>query len=275
MRAKVDDDCPPYVPVRRPSSKLSLNWRCANTRLGGWPKRPRPIKRSWRCDLTLPKRTYKLGITLWRQGNCDQAMMRFERAIALRPDYPEAYFSLGTGFWYQDKFDQAVAMLKQAIVLKSDYVAAHHNLAAILRDQLKLTEARQVFERLHALEPDSPLAQFGLAACYLAEADYERGWPAFEARLRMSGAAPQPDLPRWTGQPLAGRTLLLLANEGLGDTIQFVRYARAFKARGARVVVAVAASLGRILASYADLDELFILGSAERNHQPAIFIFPY
>jgi tetratricopeptide (TPR) repeat protein len=215
---------------------------------------------------------YNLGITLWRLGRYDSAVAQFERAIALRPDYPEAHFSLGTSFWFRDKFDEAVAQLEQAVALKPDYAAAHHNLAAILRDQLRLSEARQVFERLQALEPDSPMAQFGLATCYLVDQDYERGWPAFEARLRMPGAASQPDLPRWRGEPLAGRTLLLLANEGLGDAIQFVRFARIFKAQGARVIVAVPAALGRILASCPDVDGLFILGSDEELPYPDFYL---
>ena len=79
----------------------------------------------------------------------------------------------------------------------------------------------------------------------------------------MPGLLPQPNLPRWTGEPLAGRRLLLLAEQGLGDTLQFIRYARLLKERGARVVLAAQAALGRLLASHPDLDELFILGSAE------------
>ena len=79
----------------------------------------------------------------------------------------------------------------------------------------------------------------------------------------MPGLAPQHSLPRWTGEPLAGRSLLLLAEQGLGDTLQFVRYARLLKEQGARVVLAAPAALGRLLASHPDLDELFILGSAE------------
>ena len=102
----------------------------------------------------------------------------------------------------------------------------------------------------------------GLAYCYLLAGDYQRGWPAYEARLRIPGFVPRPNIPRWTGEPLAGRSLLLLAEQGLGDTLHFLRYARLLKERGARVVLAAPAALGRLLASPPDLDELFILGSA-------------
>ncbi len=79
----------------------------------------------------------------------------------------------------------------------------------------------------------------------------------------MPGREPQPNLPRWTGQPLAGRSVLLLTEQGLGDTLHFIRYARRLKERGAHVVLAVQAALGRLLASHPDFDELFILGSAD------------
>ncbi len=103
----------------------------------------------------------------------------------------------------------------------------------------------------------------GLATCYLLDADYERGWPEFEGRLRLPGVPPQPKLPRWMGQPLAGRTLLLLGEEGFGDTLQFIRYARVLKQRGARIVLAAQTALGRLLASHPDLDELYLLGSGK------------
>jgi hypothetical protein len=97
----------------------------------------------------------------------------------------------------------------------------------------------------------------------LVDGDFARGWPEYEGRLRIPGHVPPHNLPRWTGQPLAGRSLLLVAEQGIGDTLQFVRYARLLKERGARVVLAVPAALGRLLACDPDLGELFILGYAK------------
>ena len=205
---------------------------------------------------------YNLGNTLKNQGQLDRAAACYLQAIALRPDHAEAHYNLGNTLQAAGQARPGPGAVRASLALRPDYAKAVKNLALTLRDQLRLAEARQAFERLHALEPDEPDAELGLATCYLVEGDYERGWPAYEARLRMPELSMQPDLPRWQGEPLAGRSLLLLAEQGLGDTLHFVRYARLFKEQGARVVLAVQPALGRLLASSADMDELFLLGSA-------------
>jgi tetratricopeptide (TPR) repeat protein len=203
-----------------------------------------------------------LGSALWKQGKLDEAVTRFEQALALRPDYVEAHNNLGNVFAQQDKLDQAVARFQHAIALRPDFADAHCNLAKVLLTQYQVDQATARYEQALALRPDYADAQHGLAACYLLEGNYERGWPAYEGRLRMPGIFSPPSIPRWTGQPLAGRRILLLTEQGLGDTIQFVRYARLLKERGARVVLAAQPALGGLLASHPDVDELVLLGSA-------------
>ena len=126
--------------------------------------------------------------------------------------------------------------------------------------QGKFDEAMARFEQALALKPEYADAQLGLATCYLVNGDYERGWPAWERVCPLPGRVPQTSLRRWMGEPLAGRSLLLLTEQGLGDTIQFVRYARRLKQQGARVVLAVQAALGRLLASYADCGRVVSAG---------------
>jgi Tfp pilus assembly protein PilF len=202
-----------------------------------------------------------LGVVLRNQRKLGEAVARFEQAIALRPDYAEAIHNLGNTLWKQDKFEEAAARFEQVLTLKPDYAEAHNSLGIMLAQQGELERAGKRFEQAIAVRPGYAEAQVGMATCYLLQEDYARGWPAYEARLRLPGVPRQPNLPRWAGEPLAGRTLLLVAEQGLGDTLFFLRYARAFRARGARVVLAAQAALGRLLASHPDLDELLILGS--------------
>ncbi len=114
-----------------------------------------------------------------------------------------------------------------------------------------------------AQRPDYADAQFALATCYLLREDYRQGWPAWEARLRTGEFQPPRGIPRWAGESLTGRSLLLVAEQGLGDTLQFVRYARVFQQRGARVVLAVQRALGPLLKSGIGWDALYLLDSGD------------
>jgi len=204
-----------------------------------------------------------LANVLLGQGKLDEAAVCYGDALALRPDLAEAHYNLGNVRKQQGRLDEAAEHYRHAVALRPDYSDAHYNLGFILREQGKLDEAAARFEHALTLRPDLADAQWGLATCYLVAGDYQRGWPAFEARLRMPRSMPRHSLLRWTGEPLAGRSLLLLAEQGLGDTLHFLRYARSLKERGARVVLAAQAALGRLLAAHPDVDELFLLGSAD------------
>jgi len=205
---------------------------------------------------------YNLGNVLKEQGKLNDAVASYERAVAIKPDHFQAYNNLGNVLRDQGKVDQAVARYRQAADLRPDLADAYYNLGNVVLDQGKVDEAAAHYKHALALRPELAEAQMSLATCYLTEGDYERGWPAYEARLRIPGFVPQTNIPRWTGEPLAGRSILLLSEPGLGNMLLFVRFSRALKQQGARVVLACQPALGRLLASDPDLDELFILGSA-------------
>ena len=203
-----------------------------------------------------------LGMVLAMQSKFDQAAIHGERAVTLRPNSADLHNNLGVVLRQQGRLDEAIERFEQALALKPDYAEAHSNLGNALSIQGKLGDAAAHYRQALSVNPDLAQAELGLAACLLTQGDFERGWPAYEARLRIPGADPLPQLPRWTGQDLTGRSLLLLGDHCLGDTFHFIRYARLLKARGARVVLAVHPALRRFFAGHPDLDEVCPLGPA-------------
>ena len=174
----------------------------------------------------MPEAHHNLGIVLREQGKLEEAIASLQQALRLKPDYAEAHNNLGVVLKDQGKLEEAVASLQQALRLQPDYAEAHHNLGLVLREQGNLEEAVASLQHTLRLKPDFAAAHKNLGMHWLLQGDFERGWPEYEWRWRMKGFAPYlSPLPCWDGSPLQGKTILLFAEQGLGDTIQFIRFA--------------------------------------------------
>jgi tetratricopeptide (TPR) repeat protein len=201
-----------------------------------------------------------LGVALKGQGRLDQALACFRRALRLLPD-AEVLNNLGDVLREQGKFAKAVACLRQAVRLQPDHAAAHNNLGVSLEKQGYLEEALASYQQAVRLQPDYAQARLNRALVWLMTGRYEQGWPEYEWRWRLKGYALSPcPLPRWDGSPLGGRTILLRAEQGLGDTLQFVRYAALLKRQGATVVLECQKPLLRLLAGCPGIDRLLARG---------------
>ncbi len=184
------------------------------------------------------------------------------RALDLKPDYADAHSNLGNVLQEQGQLDLAVASYRQALQLKPAYFDALNNLGNALRAQGKLTESVASYEQALEVKPDNPQVRMSRALCWLQMGDFERGWAEYEWRLKCREfSIPAFRQPLWDGSPLDGRPILLYADHGLGDAIQFIRYAPMVKARGGRVIVACRQPLARILATCAGIDQVFAEGS--------------
>ena len=173
-----------------------------------------------------------VGIVLMEQGKLEEAVASLQHALRLKPDYFEGHSNLGNALREQGKLEEAVVSFQQALRLKPDYAEAHNNLGVVLREQGKLEEAVASLQQAIRFKPDFAEAHNSLGMVWLQQGDFERGWPEYEWRGRTKdfafNSSPQP---RWDGSPLRGKTILLDAEQGLGDTIQFIRYARLVKQR--------------------------------------------
>ncbi len=204
-----------------------------------------------------------LGVALLDQGKVEEAVACHRQALALKPDIAEAQSNLGMALAEQGKLAEAAGCYQQALRLKPDYAEAHNNLGVVLAELGKLTEAAACYEQALRLKPDYADAHLNLAYSWFFREDLEAGWPEYEWRWKRPGF-PRPAFrqPLWDGASIQGQTILLFAEQGLGDTLQFIRYAPLVKQRGAKVIVQCQAPLVRLLATCSGVDRLVFEGTA-------------
>ena len=167
-----------------------------------------------------------LGSLFQRFGRLPEATAALRQALRSQPNYPRAKNNLGVVLTEERKFDQAVELFHQVIADQPDFVEPYNNLGVALMHRGDLDEALAWVEQALAMQPDSAEAHKNRAVIWLFQGDFARGWPEFEWRWRSKDFPPNPyPQPNWNGRPLPGGTLLLHAEQGLGDTIQFVRFA--------------------------------------------------
>lgn len=209
-----------------------------------------------------------LGLALQEQGKLDEAVEIYRQALSVKPDHAEAYNNLGAALQEQGKLDEAVESYRQALSLKSDYAEAHNNLGAALHEQGKLDEAVASYDRAIDLKSDYVDAHTNRSFALLLRENFEQGWQEYEWRLRAKNrVSPTFQQPRWDGSPLNGRTILVHAEQGLGDTIQFIRYLPLVKARGGHVIFKCQPDLFRLLRGCKGFDEII---KQTPTHQSAV-----
>jgi tetratricopeptide (TPR) repeat protein len=192
------------------------------------------------------------GVALLQLQRPREALDDFERALALTPDHRDALGNLGNALLRLNRVHEAVAAYDRALVFMPDSAPLLANRAAALRRLDRPQEALLSATRALKSEPDFAHARFVEAVARLTLGDFAAGWRAYEARWKIGWLAAQRrdfGAPLWLGtESLAGKTILLHAEQGLGDTIQFVRYAPLLVARGATVILEVQRELVRLLA---------------------------
>jgi len=197
-----------------------------------------------------------------------EALASCDRAIALDPELAAAHLNRGNAQRELGRSEQALASYERAIALRPDYAVAHSNRGAMLGDLDQWQAALASYERAIALQADFAEARFNRAVIALMLGDFAAGWVDYEWRWKNENGKTHKERrdfvqPLWLGESsIAGRTILLRAEQGLGDTLQFCRYAPRVAAAGARVILEVQPPLVSLLGDLDGVAQVVAKGEA-------------
>jgi tetratricopeptide (TPR) repeat protein len=215
-----------------------------------------------RCEELRPNNFDTLNL----RGATLQSLHRFEDYLAngmrlheLDPAQPAYCNNIGDALVSLDRREEALCWFDKALDLQPDYIGALRNKAVCFRYENRLEEAVEVYERLKLLDPDNARYDRHLAYTHLTMGNFDSGWSEREARFKVPGLSihyPQFSQPRWLGkESIEGKTILVYADEGLGDSLQFARYLPLLAARGAYVILAVPDELHPLLSDVSGVAE--------------------
>ena len=198
-----------------------------------------------------------LGFALASAGRYAEAVPSYLRALELKPDLDEAISNLGHAYALTGRVPEAVAQFQRLIAMRPDYAEAYSDMGLALERGWRYAEAVAYYDRALEMKPDSAVARTNRGFLLLKLGRYETGWADHEYRWRMPDVKP-PEYPQplWRGEPLEGRTILLCTEQGFGDTLHFIRYARLLKEQGASVFVRCKATLIPFLERLAIVDRV-------------------
>ena len=187
-----------------------------------------------------PEAHYNLGIALKEKCEFTAAIVSYKKALQNRPNYPEAYLNLGVVLLEQGRLSAAVSSCRKAVELEPSWPEAHYNLGVIYLENGELTAALFSYAKALELNPIYPEAHWNQALAILLAGDYEKGLDRYEYRFESESISnilcAIPSCSRWDGK-ICGSSdkLILVCEQGLGDTLQFMRYVMALRDQGMSV----------------------------------------
>ena len=202
------------------------------------------------------------GNALREMGRHGEALDACNRALALKPDYNEGYNNRGNALIELNRPADALADYDRALEAAPDNVYAWVNRGNALRYLDRAEEAIESFDRAIALAPDLAEAHWNKGLLCLSVGDFARGWAGYEWRWRREGELQPREFtqPQWRGETLAGKTILLHAEQGFGDSIQFIRYLPMVAEKGGKIILEIPDGLVPLVENAAKIDRIYRRG---------------
>ncbi len=181
---------------------------------------------------------YNLGSLFQEIDLIDEAISEYRRAIDLNPDYAEAYHDLGYALMTKGELEEAIKCYRKAIQLNPELYDAHNNLGRTFQEQGRIDEAISSYRRAIRINPDFAEAHCNLAMALLLIGNFTGGWQEYEWRRKLRHHSRYEfSKPLWKNSEIKDKTIFLYAEQGFGDTIQFLRYVSMVADRGAKIII--------------------------------------
>ncbi len=204
-----------------------------------------------------------LGSALSHLGQFDKAASACQRALEIWPDFAPAYNNLGVALAAEGRFGEAIVAFRQALQLLPSLASAHKNLGDALKEIGAFAEADSAFRTALDLHPTYANAGFSRSLLRLLLGDFEAGLPAYELRHQVFRQNQRGfSQPMWDGSPLQRQQILVHAEQGFGDAIQFVRYAPMVAERGGEVIVECPSELVALFSGMKGVSEVIAYGES-------------
>ena len=207
-----------------------------------------------------PLASHYLGVVLYQRNRIAEAVPLLERSTAAVPQEPEFHNNLGLALAAADRHDDAIAAYRRALELKRNHATAWNNLGLVLNAALRLPEAVAAYREATAQRPNFAQAHWNLALALLTQGEFKEGWCEYAWREKIPELAGQERIyagPRWDGVVHEGMTLLITAEQGLGDMLQFIRLVEPVARMGATVLVSAPRPLQALLATARGVARVF------------------
>jgi Tetratricopeptide repeat len=203
---------------------------------------------------------HQAGVLSYRRHQPHEAIARLERAIALAPEVALYHRNIAEFYRTQSRLDDALRHGQRAVDLAPDEPNGHYNLGIVHYDRMETEAAIQCMRRVLKLDDGMATAHFELAEALLLSGRFKEGWREYEWRFAMPGAPrllPSDDRPLWDGEPMPDGTLLLIGDQGFGDTIQFSRYIAEVAKRCPNLIVACSVEMRPVVSQQAGVVQCF------------------
>jgi tetratricopeptide (TPR) repeat protein len=219
------------------------------------------FKKAIRLNSHFSNAYYNLGVIFQEKKELDEAITYFQRAIELNPYFENAYYNLGIAFKEKRQLEKAIDSYQKVIELNPTNSDAYINLGLVLKDKGQFNEALSYFQKAVCLSPDDAEAHWNMSLDLLLLGNFREGWKEYEWRHKVK-TFPQHDFsqPLWDGTDIPKQTILIHAEQGFGDTIQFVRYAPLIAQRGAKVILECHRELISLLQSVKGIHRVILRG---------------